>query len=733
MKKKQKTSLKGRIQKKATKIGMQKTHTRKRTLGQEYIERVDQFFKENPKDIFNYRQVAKAVGAKTTPDKHLITQIVQAFTEGDVLEEIERGRYRYKSNGDLIIGTFERSNYGFHSVIPQDGSAEILISHKNSLHAMTGDLVQVQLFSRTKKRSKEGLIVEILERKKSTYVGVVKKRGNTSFVTVQDKFLNGGIILSEPLPPEVRSGDKVVVRITDWEGRDKYPQGEFIDCLGLAGNNDVEMHSILAEFDLPYSYPKEIENFADSIEEKIPQEEIAKREDFRSKLTFTIDPATAKDFDDALSWLELDEDKIEVGVHIADVSYYVRANDCIDKEAYKRATSIYLVDRTIPMLPERLCNDLCSLRPHQDRLAYSCIFTMNKEAQILDYRIVRTIINSDERYAYEEAQEIIDAQSGKNVEALLSLHSLSRRLREKRFKEGSINFESEEVRFVLNEKGEPIELTPVVHGTANEMIEEFMLLANKTIATEFATKRKQANGLTNTFVYRVHDDPNEEKIQHLENFISRLTTKKKAENKASNSRDKISSILDKFKDREERNLIHTMLVRTMARAEYTTQNIGHYGLAFPNYTHFTSPIRRYPDLMVHRLITHYLEGGKSLDENEYEEKCKHCSGQEQVATKAERESIKYKQVEYLKNKIGKVFEGTISGVTDWGIYVELVDSHCEGLVPARLMNDDYYDYDADFVCLRGRRYGQTYTIGDKIEVRVLSADLDKRQLTFDLA
>ncbi len=733
MKTRKQNAPKGRIQRRATKTGMQKTHKRKRTLGQEYIDRVNKLFQQHPKEIFNYRQVAKEVGAITTPDKQLITQILQAFTEGDVLQEVERGRYRYRSNGEEIIGVFEHSNHGFHCVVPEDGEDLVYVSHRNNLHAMNRDLVRVQLLARTKKSSREGHVVEILERKKTTYVGILKRRGNTAFVSVEERSLNGGIILSSPLPSDVRSGDKVVVRLTDWESRERNPQGELLDVLGSAGENDTEMHAILAEFDLPYTYPEEVEEAARKIPEEIPQEEIAKREDFRDTLTITIDPATAKDFDDALSWKALEDNKLEVGVHIADVSYYVTPDSVIDKEAYKRATSVYLVDRTIPMLPERLCNDLCSLRPNVDRLAYSCVFTLDAAANICDYRIVRSIINSNHRYAYEEAQMVIDKQEGENAEAILSMHNLAQKLREKRFNSGAINFESEEVRFMLNEKGVPVAVEPVVHGTANEMIEEFMLLANKTVATEFATKHKQANGKARTFVYRVHDDPNIDKIQQLDTFVGRLTKEKVSKEGIGDTRTKISSILNKFEGKPESNLIHLMLVRSMARAEYTTENIGHYGLAFPYYTHFTSPIRRYPDLLVHRLTTHYLTNGASVKVDEYEEMSRHCSEQEQIAAKAERESIKYKQVEYMESSIGKVFEGSISGVTQWGIYVELMDSHCEGLVPARLMDDDYYDYDEKNICLKGRRYGTIYTLGDIIKVRVIDTDLNRRQLTFELA
>lgn len=733
MKKVAKSKSTGRIKRVAKKNGTSRNTKRPRTLGQEFVERVMNHFRRNAREVYNYRQVAKAVGAVTTPEKQLITQILEAFTQNEILQEVERGRYRFKSTGTLIVGTFERHRYGNNSVTPDDGSAEILIAPTNSMRAMQGDIVEVQLFARRKGRTREGEVVSILQRKRETFVGKLKINGSTGFVFIDEREVNNGISVSKSSLQGAKDGDKVVVRISEWPDIAKNPVGEIVENLGPAGDNDVEMHAILAEFNLPYSYPEEAEEAARQIPAGIPSEEYRQREDFREVLTLTIDPADAKDFDDALSWQQLSDGNFEVGVHIADVSFYVTPKDIIDREAYQRATSVYLVDRTIPMLPERLCNDLCSLRPNEERLAYSCIFRLSPQAEVLQYRIARTIIRSDRRYAYEEAQQVIDTGEGDNAEAILSLHQLATGLRERRFRGGAINFNGEEVRFVLDEKGHPIDVKPVVHGTANDLIEEFMLLANRTVAKEIATRHRNPQGEAKTFLYRVHDDPNPDKISLLSNFVERLNyipTKSKANEP---TRKRISSIVEYFAKRPEAPIVQIMLVRAMARAEYSTVNIGHYGLALEYYTHFTSPIRRYPDLLVHRLLTRYLAGGASVDNGEYEEMAQHSSKQEQLAAKAERESIKYKQVEYMSLRLGKVFAGIISSVTEWGIYVELEGSHCEGLIPMRLMDDDFYEYDEKTLSLVGRRYKRTFALGDTINVRVISTDLDRRQLTFEIA
>ena len=530
---------------------------------------------------------------------------------------------------------------------------------------------------------------------------------------------------------EVEDRDKVIVRVRSWSSRDRNPIGEIVDILGKTGSADAEMHAILAEYGLPYHYPEEVEQAATSLSGEITEEALREREDFRSITTFTIDPRDAKDFDDALSIRKLENGNWEIGVHIADVSHFVRPGDIIDKEAYNRATSVYLVDRTIPMLPEYLSNGLCSLRPNEDKYSYSCIFEMSDDAKVQASRIVRTVICSDRRFTYEEAQEIIERGEGDYAEEILTLNRLAQQIREERFKAGSIAFERPEVRFLIDDAGKPISVYLKESLPAHQLIEEFMLLANKTVAERIG--RRRGNAKVKPFVYRVHDEPDMEKLGQLSSFAATLgyTFKVGASSKA------VSKNLNKFlaevKDKPEGDKFATIAVRTMAKAKYTTDNIGHYGLAFPYYTHFTSPIRRYPDLMVHRLLTHYLvDKGAPVDEALLERECEHSSAMEVLASQAERSSIRYKQVEYMQQYVGYGFEGTISGLAEWGIYVELNDSKCEGLVPMRDLSDDYYEYDEKNFCLVGRSSGRRYVMGDQLVVRVAGANLERKQLDFHL-
>ena len=537
-------------------------------------------------------------------------------------------------------------------------------------------------------------------------------------------------ILEEDLG-EVEDRDKVIVRVRSWSSRDRNPIGEIVDILGKTGSADAEMHAILAEYGLPYHYPEEVEQAATSLSGEITEEALREREDFRSITTFTIDPRDAKDFDDALSIRKLENGNWEIGVHIADVSHFVRPGDIIDKEAYNRATSIYLVDRTIPMLPEYLSNGLCSLRPNEDKYSYSCIFEMSDDAKVQASRIVRTVICSDRRFTYEEAQEIIERGEGDYAEEILTLNRLAQKIREERFKAGSIAFERPEVRFLIDDAGKPLSVYLKESLPAHQLIEEFMLLANKTVAERIG--RRRGNAKVKPFVYRVHDEPDMEKLGQLSSFAATLgyTFKVGASSKA------VSKNLNKFlaevKDKPEGDKFATIAVRTMAKAKYTTDNIGHYGLAFPYYTHFTSPIRRYPDLMVHRLLTHYLvDKGAPVDEALLERECEHSSAMEVLASQAERSSIRYKQVEYMQQYLGYGFEGTISGLAEWGIYVELNDSKCEGLIPMRDLSDDYYEYDEKNFCLVGRSSGRRYVMGDQLVVRVAGANLERKQLDFQL-
>ena len=537
-------------------------------------------------------------------------------------------------------------------------------------------------------------------------------------------------ILEEDLG-EVEDRDKVIVRVRSWSSRDRNPTGEIVDILGKTGSADAEMHAILAEYGLPYHYPEEVEQAATSLSGEITEEALREREDFRLITTFTIDPRDAKDFDDALSIRKLENGNWEIGVHIADVSHFVRPGDIIDKEAYNRATSVYLVDRTIPMLPEYLSNGLCSLRPNEDKYSYSCIFEMSDDAKVQASRIVRTVICSDRRFTYEEAQEIIERGEGDYAEEILTLNRLAQQIREERFKAGSIAFERPEVRFLIDDAGKPLSVYLKESLPAHQLIEEFMLLANKTVAERIG--RRRGNAKVKPFVYRVHDEPDMEKLGQLSSFAATLgyTFKVGASSKA------VSKNLNKFlaevKDKPEGDKFATIAVRTMAKAKYTTDNIGHYGLAFPYYTHFTSPIRRYPDLMVHRLLTHYLvDKGAPVDEALLERECEHSSAMEVLASQAERSSIRYKQVEYMQQYLGYGFEGTISGLAEWGIYVELNDSKCEGLIPMRDLSDDYYEYDEKNFCLVGRSSGRRYVMGDQLVVRVVGANLERKQLDFQL-
>ena len=526
-----------------------------------------------------------------------------------------------------------------------------------------------------------------------------------------------------------KTGDKAIVRITEWPEEAKNPLGEVVDILGTAGDNNAEMNAILAEFDLPYKYPANVEKAAEKISDAIPEEEIAKREDFRGVTTFTIDPKDAKDFDDALSARKLDNGNWEVGVHIADVTYYVKPESLIDREAFSRATSVYLVDRTIPMLPERLCNQICSLRPDEEKLCFSVIFELNKNAEIQQSHITRTIIKSDRRFTYEEAQAVIETGEGEYKEEILALNGLAQKLRDRRFKDGAIAFDRYEVKFDIDENGKPLGTYIKESKEANKLIEEFMLLANRTVA-EFIGKSK--NKTKKTFVYRIHEQPDPEKLRDFSAFISRFGYKMRTEGTKTDISKGINKLLDSVQGKPEENLVETLAIRSMQKAHYTTDNIGHYGLAMDYYTHFTSPIRRYPDMMVHRLLERYLAGGRSVIKNKYEEYCKHCSEMEMVASNAERSSIKYKQVEFMKDKLGQVFDGVVSGVTEWGLYVELNDNKCEGLVPIRDLDDDYYEFDDKNYCLLGRRTKRIYRLGDTITVKVAQANLERKQLDFAL-
>jgi|SRR5690554_427238 ribonuclease R len=692
---------------------------------------VTEFLKDNNDKQFNYKQIAAAIDVRGEEGRKVLVKVLDKLRDEEILLESSRGRFRINNRGLMLDGRFERRSNGKNFFVPDDDGNIIYIPERNSKHAMNGDRVRVQLLAKRKRAETEGTVVEIIEHKQTRFVGVLEVQKHFAFLVMDSKFLSNDIFIPKEDLMGAKHGDKVVVEIVEWPAKANNPVGKVINVLGKPGDNDTEMHAILAQYDLPYSYPENVSKMADLISETIDEKEIAKREDFRDVFTFTIDPKDAKDFDDAFSFKELSPNLWEVGVHIADVTHYVKPGDLIDKEAENRATSIYLVDRTIPMLPERLSNFICSLRPKEEKLCFSVIFNMNEKAEIKNFRIARTVIKSDSRLAYEDAQTIIETGKGDFSKEILILNSLAQQLRDKRFANGAINFERYEVKFNLDEKGKPLGVYFVEGKEANHLIEEFMLLANKTVAEVIGKvpKGKKAK----SFVYRVHDVPDPEKLDNFNQFILRFGHKMKTSGTKTDVAKSLNSILDKVQGKPEENLIETIAIRTMSKAVYSTSNVGHYGLAFDHYTHFTSPIRRYPDMLVHRLLERYLEGGKSVDQSSLEAECKHSSDMEQIAANAERDSIKYKQVEFMSDKLGKVYDGVISGVTEWGLYVEINENKCEGMIPIRELDDDFYEFDEKNYRLVGRRKNREYRLGQPVTIQVARANLERRQLDFVFA
>ena len=694
------------------------------------MNRIVSLFQSSPREILNYKQVSKLIGVETQVQKLQVASLLRELADVGFIVETDLGRYRLNALGNVAVGTFVRRSNGKNSFIPEDGSTPIFVAERNSGHAMDGDKVKVQLFAKRKGKEPEGEVIEVLESKERVFVGKLQVLKGFAFLVTENKTLANDIFIPKDKLKGGKNGDKAIVRIVEWPEDAKNPLGEVIDVLGKAGQNNAEMHAILAEFGLPYIYPQNVEKAAKRISDVISPEEIARREDFRQVLTFTIDPKDAKDFDDALSARKLENGNWEVGVHIADVTHYVHAESVIDREAFNRATSVYLVDRTIPMLPERLCNQICSLRPNEEKLCFSTIFEMDNKANVINSRICRTVIKSDRRFTYEEAQEVIETGEGDCKEAILALNDLAKQLRDRRFRNGAINFERYEVKFEIDEQGKPLRVYFKESKEANKLIEEFMLLANRTVAEFVGCPPK---GKTKkTFVYRIHELPDPDKMQNFATFIRRFGYNLKTEGTKTDVSKGINHLLDTVQGKPEENLIETVAIRAMQKAKYSTDNVGHYGLAFDYYTHFTSPIRRYPDMMVHRLLERYLAGGRSVIKKKYEEMCEHCSSMEQVAANAERASIKYKQVEFMSDKLGKVYDGVISGVTEWGLYVELNENKCEGLVPMRDLDDDFYEFDEKNYCLIGRRSKRQYRLGDPLTIRVAQANLERKQLDFQL-
>ena len=696
----------------------------------ELVRNIINVFNENTEKTFNYKQISTLLEIKSESQRVFINQLLYELLDEDFLVEISRGKFKVNSRGGYIEGVIDRQGVKTY-LIPDDGGEPVFIPERKTNHALLNDRVKVFLYAHRKGQQPEGEVVEITKRAKDTFVGILDVSDNYAFLVLDNRIMTNDIFIPKNKLNGGKNEQKVIVKLLGWEPNAKNPIGEVIDVLGDKGDNNTEMHAILAEFGLPYKYPAEVEAAADKIDAGITPEEVAKRIDMRGITTYTVDPRDAKDFDDALSLRKLPNGLWEVGVHIADVTHYVRPGSIIEEEGRERATSVYLVDRTIPMLPEHLSNGICSLRPNEDKLTYSVIFQMNDEAEIQHYQIVKTVTRSDRRFTYEEAQAIIESGEGEYKDEILKMDKLAKILRQKRFDSGAIAFDRVEVRFEIDDKGKPVSVFFKEQKDSNKMIEEFMLLANKTVATHIGKPGKGQP--VKTFVYRIHDVPNPDKLSNFAAFIKRFGYTLKTNGKQTAVSGSINHLLDEVQGKKEQNLIETLAIRSMAKAIYSTANLGHYGLAFDYYTHFTSPIRRYPDMMVHRLLEKYADGGRSVNASEYEEYCQHSSDMEQLASNAERASVKYKQVEFMSEKLGQVFDGVISGVTEWGIYVELIENKCEGMIPIRDLDDDYYTFDDKNYCLVGRRFHKKYQLGDEITVKVAKANLDKKQLDFVIA
>jgi ribonuclease R len=686
-------------------------------------------FYEEPTFVYNYKQLSGKIGAKNTTAQLLVSVALQELRENEALEEVSRGRFRLKQkSGNSFIGTMELNYKGFGQVFCEELNDTVLIQAANMNHALDGDKVKIRLFARRKKSDTEGEVVEVVERAQKTLVGTVEISKFSAFL-IPSKRMPFDLFIPKENLKGARHGQKAIARIVDWPENARNPVAEIVDVLGDAGSNNTEMHAILAEFGLPYKYPEKVDEAANKIPMEISVEEIARRRDFRKVPTFTIDPADAKDFDDALSIQKLDNGLWEVGVHIADVTHYVRHNSIIEEEAYTRATSVYLVDRVVPMLPERLSNGVCSLRPHEEKLCYSAVFQLDEHAKVHKEWFGRTVIFSDRRFSYEEAQQVIESREGDMKLEILTLDALAKKLRAKRFEGGSIDFDRVEVKIEVDPAGKPVNVYFKESKDSNKLIEEFMLLANKKVAELIG--KPGAKKKERTFVYRIHDKPDPEKLEKFNHFIKRFGYGIMTNSPAAVTTS-MNQLITNVSGKKEQNVIETLAIRTMAKAEYSTRNIGHYGLGFEYYTHFTSPIRRYPDMMVHRLLERYLQEGTSVAANKYEDMCKHSSDMENRAANAERASIKYKQVEFMSDKIGKQYKGVISGVTEWGIYVEIEENKCEGMVPLHELTDDYYQFDEKNYCITGRRSRRRYQLGDEVEIEILRANLEKKQLDFKI-
>ena len=721
-------------------------------LGKKQVtELLQNLFQHHPNETFSFKQIFKVLKFDTHPLKMLAIDTMEEMAWDDFLSKVSDTSYRLNLKTQVQEGVFRRKSNGRNSFLPDDGGTPVFVAERNSMSAMDGDRVKVSYMARRDKHIKEAMVIEIVKRGRDQIVGRLRVEKDMAFLVPQDSTFVHDIIIPKRKLKGGKTDDKAVVKVVQWpDNEHKNIIGSVVDILGKTGENNAEMHAILAQYNLPYKYPKNVEEAAEKIDATITQQEIDRREDMRDVFTCTIDPKDAKDFDDALSIRKLESGLWEVGVHIADVSHYVKEGSVIDKEAYNRATSIYLVDRTIPMLPERLCNFICSLRPDEEKLCYSVIFELDSEANVKKWHLAHTIIKSNRRYAYEEVQKILENNGvkdgtgepapaatkknpykGENATELITLDALAKKLRAARFKNGSVKFDREELHFDIDEKGKPVKAYFKVSKDANKLIEEFMLLANRTVAESIGRVKKGQKA--KTLPYRVHDQPDPQKLENLRQFVSKFGYKVKTSGTKGAITKSLNALMADAEGTREQNAIETVALRAMMKAKYSVHNIGHYGLAFDYYTHFTSPIRRYPDMMVHRLLTKYQDGARSANKDKYEEFCEHCSDMEQISQNAERDSIKYKMVEFMEDKIGNTYDAHISGLTSYGIYAQIDENHCEGMIPIRDLGNDYYDFDEKNFVIIGRRNHTKYQLGDPIRIQVARANLERKQLDFTLA
>ncbi len=701
----------------------------KNKKGGNIINLVKVLFLNNPTRSLNYKQVSKQLFITNISEKYEVLYAIERLSKEGFLEETSRGKFRLHSTTGIIIGFININTHGIGVVIDEKTGKEIKIYPKYLNKALPGDKVKARLFAQKKTGILEGAVLEVLERSQKPIIGTIEILHSFAFLVTDSRIYPYDIFIPLEYLNNAKQGQKATVRILEWPERSKNPVGEIVEILGFAGEHQTEMHAILAEFNLPYKFSEEVEKYASYISQVIPEEEYRIRRDFRNVVTFTIDPEDAKDFDDALSIEQLEDNLWEIGVHIADVSYYVPENSVLDKEAFKRATSVYLVDRVVPMLPEKLSNGVCSLRPNEDKLCFSVVLVVDEQMNIKSEWFGKTIINSKRRFSYDEAQNIIKTQQGEFSKELIKLNEFAKILRQQRVQKGALAFDKIEVKFRLDEKGKPISVYFKELKEANNLIEEFMLIANRKVA-EYVGKRK-AHQATKAFVYRVHDKPDSEKLRQFKNFAKQWGYNITLQSQQQIS-ESINKMLNDIRNKPERDVIENMAIRSMAKAVYSTKNIKHYGLSLDYYTHFTSPIRRYPDLMVHRLLEKYLRNEKSVNVEELVKKCKHSSQMEQLAADAERASIKYKQIEFMSDKVGQIFEGFISGLTEWGIYVQIIENKAEGMISLRDMDDDFYIFDEEKMEVYGKRTRKRFKMGDKLKVMVHKINLEKRHLDFKI-